>query len=212
MGSKDSDGHHDWNKHNCNDSSMGSRAELRIWQRRYKRDGQQETIAVDSLGENQRFDTAYAIVVEQIFTKRNVLDLIRLTVNSPHILRAFQQVIRSYPTVAADFSEPFEMESPFRMLFHYWEDLNTYREKLEDDDARMHLNILFDFMDADLGPEKQRCESQIKKGQIDFSRSWVLYRPGELQITYIKGHAWLTRCTKTAYEENTILGKWLEVH
>ncbi|KAL9080687.1 MAG: hypothetical protein Q9157_000574 [Trypethelium eluteriae] len=104
------------NSSNDNDhdnANIGSRAELRIWQQRYKRDGSQEFVAVDSLDGSQRFDTAYALVVEQFFTARNNLDLSNLTINSPYILRAFREVIGSYPTVAADFSEPFEMESPF---------------------------------------------------------------------------------------------------
>ncbi|KAL9080688.1 MAG: hypothetical protein Q9157_000575 [Trypethelium eluteriae] len=67
-------------------------------------------------------------------------------------------------------------------------------------------------METDIGPERKRCSTQIKKGQVDFSRLWTIYRPGELQIAYVKGHAWLLRCIKTAYEENKSIGKFLEVH
>ena len=196
----------------ANAASVGSRPELRIWQQRYRRDGHQETVAVESLSGGQLFDSSYALVVQQIFTERNQLDLTRLAINSPHILRAFREVIGSYLTVAADFTEPFEMESPFKMLFHFWEDLNLYREELDDDEARMHLNVLFDFMETDMGPEKKRLDVQVKKGQMDYSRLWSIYHPAELQIAYQKGHAWLLRCEKTAYEENTKIGKWMEVH
>ncbi|KAF7509051.1 hypothetical protein GJ744_008446 [Endocarpon pusillum] len=128
---------------------------MRIWQERYTRDGMQETVAVESLSKMHRFDTSYAIVVNQIFSEKNRLDLTRLTVNSAHILKAFRDVIGLYPTIAADFSEPFDMESPFQMLYHYWDDLDAYKESLEDDDARMHLILLLDFMEQDMGHEKK---------------------------------------------------------
>jgi len=194
------------------EQNVGTRCELRIWQQRYKRDGSQETVVVESLGGEHRFDKSYAIVVKQIFSEKNRLDLTNLTINSTHILKAFRDVIQSYPTVPADFSEPFDMESPFRMLYHYWDDLDAYRESLEDDEARMHLNLLFDFMDADMGPEKKRCESQVKKGQIDYARLWTIYRPGDLQIRFENNHPWLLKLVKTAYEENKKEGKWMEVH
>lgn len=194
------------------DQNAGTRCELRIWQQRYKRDGMQETVAVESLGRTHSLDLSYAIVVNQIFSKRNRLDLMVLTINSAHILKAFRDVIRSYPTVAADFSEPFDMESPFRMLYHYWDDLDAYRQSSEDDEARMHLNLLFDFMEADMGPEKKRCETQVKKGHVDYDRVWTIYRPGDLQVRFEHNHPWLLKLVKTAYEENTNEGKWMEVH
>ncbi|KAI9692396.1 MAG: hypothetical protein M1822_006627 [Bathelium mastoideum] len=212
MRTKDANSSANDHKDDAADEGIGSRAEIRIWQKRYKRDGAQETVAVESLGGSQRFDTHFAVVVEQVFTERNALDLTRLTINSPHILRALREVVGSYPTVPADFNEPFEMESPFQMLFHYWEDLDVYRQRAEDDDARMHLNILLDFMETDMGLEKKRCDTQVKKEQVDYLRLWTIYRPGDLQIAYEKGHAWLLRCVKTAYEESQSAGKWMEVH
>ena len=195
-----------------NDQIAGTRCELRIWRQRYKRDGTQETVAVESLGGGHDLDDSYAIVVNQIFSERNRLDSTVLIINSAHILKAFRDVIQSYPTVAADFSEPFDMESPFRMLYHYWDNLDVYRESSEDDEARMHLNLLFDFMETDMGPEKKRCETQVKKGQVDFARLWTIYRPGDIQVRFENNHPWLLKLVKTAYEENTKEGKWMEAH
>lgn len=99
------------------------------------------------------------------------------------------------------------------MLYHYWDDLHSYRESLEDDDARMHLNLLFDFMEADMGREKKQCEIQTKKkGQVDYARLWTIYRPGDIQVRFENGHPWLLRLVKTAYEESVKEGKWMEVH
>ncbi|KAF2003041.1 P-loop containing nucleoside triphosphate hydrolase protein [Amniculicola lignicola CBS 123094] len=197
------------------DEDVGRTCELRIRQQRYDRSGTQEDVVVESLKlpRGHGFDKAYAVVVNQVFDDKHRLEKEILTINSQHLLDAFAKIISSYPTVASDFSEPFEMTSPFQMLYHYWDDLDKYREEDDlDDVTRMHLNLLFDFMESTMGSEKKKCETQIKKGQIDFTRAWTIYRPGDLQIRHEHGHAWLLRCVKTAYEENTREGKYLEVH
>jgi hypothetical protein len=190
----------------------GSRCELHILRERYKRDGTQETIVVDSLDRADPFDAEWALVVNQVFTEKNRLDKTILTVNSPHVLKALRDVVKSYPTVASDFSEPFEVQSPFQMLFHSWDALHSYKSTLEDDEALMHLNLLIEFMDAELGIEKKRIDSKIKKGQIDFAQAWTIFRPGELCVRYEEDHKWLLKIEKSAYEENNSIGKWIEVH
>ncbi|KAF2250592.1 P-loop containing nucleoside triphosphate hydrolase protein [Trematosphaeria pertusa] len=201
-------------KSETSNEEVGKTCELRVRQQRFDRSGNAEDVVVDSLKlpRGHGFDKPYAVVVNQIFTEKNLLDKEIATINSEHILEAFREVIGSYPTVAADFSEPFDMESPFQMLFHFWHELDAYKEAVEDDVARMHMNLLFDFMEITMGPEKKRVETQIKKGQIDFSRAWTLYRPGDIQIKFEHDHPWLLKCVKTAYEENTRQGKWIEVH
>jgi AAA+ superfamily predicted ATPase len=196
------------------DQDVGRACELRIRQQRYDRTGSAENVLVDSLKlpRGHGFDKAYAIVVNQIFTEKNRLEKEIVTINSEYILKAFSDVISSFPTVASDFSEPFDMESPFQMLYLYWQDLEAYREDTEDDVTRMHLNLLFDFMETTMGTEKKRCETQLKKGQIDFARAWTIYRPGDTLVRHEHGQPWLLKCVKTAYEESTSQGKWFEVH
>jgi AAA+ superfamily predicted ATPase len=190
---------------------VGERCELHITRQRYKRDGTQETVVIESLERDNRFDVEYAIVINQKLTDKNVLDKTSLTINSKHILKAFKDVIISYPTVASDFTESFDMESPFQMLYHYWDDLDQYRRSLEDDNARMHMNLLFEFMEIEMGIEKRRIETQIKKGQVDYSRLWTIFRPGDLCVKIDHGNPWLLKTVKTAYEENETIGKYVDV-
>jgi hypothetical protein len=193
--------------------SAGSKCEIKIWQERYRKDGRQEVVAQDGLGLDEfSEDNAYALVARKIFTERNVLERTEVVINSLHLLKTFREVVRFYPTVPSDFEEPVELESPFRMLYHYWEELEEYQRSVEDDTTRMHLNLLFDFMKSELGPDKTRCDAMIKKNQITYSKLWTIYRPGDLQYTQENGHPWLMRMNKTAYEESQKMGKWFEVH
>ena len=192
--------------------AVGEKCEIRISQSRYK-NGRQESVVKDGL-EPDDFDedNSYALVAKKVFTQQNTLESAFVQINSPHLLAAFRQLVRYYPTVPSDFEEPFELESPFRILFHYWDDFVAYKQKTKDDTARMHMALLLDFMKSELGRDKARCDFMVKKNQITFAQLWTLYRPGDPQYTSPDGHPWLLTASKTAYEENTREGKWLEVH
>jgi hypothetical protein len=191
---------------------VGEKCEIRVSQQRYK-NGRQETVVKDGL-EPDLFDedNSYALISSKSFTEKNVLEKTEVKINSPHILKAFRDLIGPYPTVPSDFEEPFELESPFRILFHYWDDIAEYKRTVKDDTARMHLALLLDFMKSELGPAKARCDAMIKKNQITFAQLWTLFRPGDLQYTSSDGHPWLLTVSKTAYEESSTKGKWFEVH
>ncbi|KAJ4383387.1 hypothetical protein N0V86_001434 [Didymella sp. IMI 355093] len=156
-------------------------------------------------------DQEYAIVNNQIYNKQNQLEKEVLTVNSEQLLAAFRQVVVAHPVVASDFNEPFEMESPFQMLYHAWDDLHRYIEECNDDRTRMHLNLLFEFMESAMGPERRRCLGQLKKQQLDYSRLWTIYRPRDTLISYDHDNPRIFRCVKTAYEANKRMGPYFEV-
>jgi hypothetical protein len=198
-------------------SGLGEKCEIRVYTIRSKKDGSQVTTVKDGLDDDPSHsgDVPYALVSRRVFNDKNVLEETTLQVNSPHLLRLFKEIIKFYPTVPADFESPFEMTSPFQMLYHYWDDLHQARDRMgqeDDDEARMHLSLLLDFMKLELGPDKVRVDNMISNGCITFSFLWTLFCPGSLVYTSVDSHPWLLYLEKTAYEENTDLGKFLEVH
>lgn len=65
-------------------------------------------------------DHEYALIVRRKYGEKFELESTTLQVNSPHLLGVFRELIgTTYVTVASDFNKPFELESPFQMLFHY---------------------------------------------------------------------------------------------
>ena len=196
-----------------NKVEVGQQCELRIWQERPKKDGSMGTFLKDSLDEvTVDEEQTFAIVVKQFFDEKNVFIRTELQINSSHLLKVFREVIKTYPTIPSDFMDPFEMVSPFQMLFHYWDDLDAYRLSVNDDVTRMHVNLLFKVMESELGRDRARCNAMLRKNQVSFPSLWTIYRPGELQYHVENGHEWLLRLEKTAYEENKRQGKYLEVH
>lgn len=151
-------------------------------------------------------------MVRRTFTEKNELKSIALEVNSPHLLKAFRDVVKSYPTVPSDFSKPFELTGPFQMLIHYWDELHQYRTATDDDYVRQHLSLLFDFMNHEIGLDREKIQMMVQKNQITYLNAWTLFRPGDLLYMTVMGQPWLLKCEKTAYEENTAVGPYMVVY
>ncbi|TGJ84946.1 hypothetical protein E0Z10_g3827 [Xylaria hypoxylon] len=160
---------------------------------------------------NQNDDSAYALVIRRTFEQGSPKKT-NLAVNSPHVLKAFRDVIRSYDPVASDFTSPLNLESPFSMLVHYWDELNQYRKALCHTDGRKHLDLLFEFMEHELKPERNHALKMIQKGQISFKNAWTIYAAGDILYQEFMGEPWLLLCKKAVYEDHPDDGSYLEIH
>lgn len=187
------------------------KCEVKTWHLRFKRDGTQEKLSAGGFGQVEASIDNYALVVTRKLDKNHNLESTTLDVNSPHILKAFKDVVKSHPTVASDFSTPFSIQIPSEMLFHRWDDLEKYISTLEDDTARMHLNLLLHFMEFDMGAARENYRAQVRSGVIEFAKLGILYRPGDIVLHYVKSHPWLLKIDRTAYEEHTKRGKYFEI-
>ncbi|KAJ5587306.1 ATPase AAA-type core [Penicillium hispanicum] len=194
---------------------QGEKCEFKVYRHSKKKEGKVSvevlTKPFDQLMVGDK-DTPYALVISRYLDEKNQLENTTLQVNSSRLLKVFREVVVSYVTVPADFTIPFTLDSPFQMLLHYWEGLDTRRQTTTDAEERMHLNLLFDFMDHEIGPERDRLLAMVGKNQIKFLSAWCLFRPGDLVYTEFLGHPWILRCEKTAYEESKVDGPFLEVH
>ncbi|KAI1175074.1 P-loop containing nucleoside triphosphate hydrolase protein [Nemania sp. FL0916] len=161
--------------------------------------------------ENKSDDNAYAMVIKRSFEKDGAKKT-TLTVNSPHVLKAFRDVIGTYDTVASDFTSSLNLQSPFRMLVHYWDELEEYRRALAHTDERKHLDLLFEFMDHELKSDRDEALRMVQKGSIAFKNAWVIYRPGEILYREFMGEPWLLVCKRVVYEDHPEEGSYLEVH
>jgi hypothetical protein len=192
---------------------IGLRCEFRTYHKTSRKDGETIVKSVTDLYKAEaRKDDPYALVVWRDYADKQDHGSVTLKVNSPHLLKAFRQVVKSYPTVSSDFNSPFELRSPFQILMHWWDGLDLYRKETDDADMRMHLNLLFEFMEFEIGPAREKIMATLEAGQITYSNAWMLFRPGDLVYAQVLGHPWLLTCQKTVYEESSKVGPYLEVH
>lgn len=210
-------------KPNSPSAEPGTRCEFRAYHHKID-NGQPQITPIDKpFGPSSITDedSAYALIIRRTApSDLHKKEQLSLQVNSPYILQAFREAIGSYVHVPSDFTSPCRLEGPFNMLVHHWDDLVRYREAVvaENDSAssppemKEHLDLLFEFMHHEVEPLRNEALAMIRKGQITYDLAWVLYKPGDVMYTEAKGHPWLTVCTKAAYEEDRLTGKYLEVN
>ncbi|KAI1490995.1 P-loop containing nucleoside triphosphate hydrolase protein [Biscogniauxia mediterranea] len=160
---------------------------------------------------NHDDDSTYALVIKRTF-EENKPTKTCLQVNSPLILEAFRKVIQSYAPVPSDFNSPLELSNPFQMLAHYWDELDEYRHQVEDAESREHLDLLFEFMEHEIKPDRDRALKMLQKNQIAYENAWFIYRPGEILYIEMMGEPWLLACKKTAYDEDEESGPYFQVY
>jgi hypothetical protein len=193
--------------------AIGEKCEIRVYTESSKKDGTRSATVKDGLDEDDfDSDVSYALIAKKVFDDKGSLSSTTLAVNSPQLISLFKEMIGSYPTVPSDFEDPFEMSSPFRMLFHYWDDLHQAREETKDDELRMHLSLLLQYMKMEMGSDKERIDRMMKKQSITFRQLWTVFRPGDIVYTEVEKQSWLLKVEKTAYEESKAKGKFMEVH
>jgi hypothetical protein len=194
-------------------SSFGTKCEIHVLEERIKRSGEVEVLVKGQFKTSDpSADSRYALVTRKAFDKDNILNKILLQVNSFPLLKVFKDVVGFYPTIATDFDFPFEMEAPFGMLYHHWENLEAYTTGDIDDTTRMHLNLLLEYMREELGPAKQQNENMVRRGFVSYDFLWTIFKPGDLQYMSNYGHPRLLRLEKTFYAESSSMGKYFEVN
>ncbi|KAL7629136.1 hypothetical protein AAE478_000655 [Parahypoxylon ruwenzoriense] len=193
--------------------AFGEKCEFKAYHETVKHGQTSTEVTSDPFGrhDSRDQDDAYALVIRKRFEEHK-RSRTTLYVNSPYIQKAFRDVIKSYIAVPSDFTSPVELQGPFEMLVHYWDELDEYRRSATDAVAREHLDLLFEFMEHEIKPERDRALKMIQKQQITYENAWVIYRPGDVMYVEVEGHPWLLICKKTAYEENMDTGPYLEVH
>src|SRR2546423_9012033 len=193
-------------------SSLGTKCEIHVLEERFKKNGELEVLMKGEfkISEVNPY-SRYALVSKKAFNKDNILSKTLLQVNSFPLLKVFRDVVGFYPTIATGFDFPFEMEAPFGMLYHHWDDLEAYLAGDIDDTTRMHLKLLLEYMREELGPAKQQNENMVRRGFINYDFLWTIFKPGDIQYMSNYGHPRLLRLEKTFYAESKQLGKYFEV-
>ncbi|KAI0555525.1 P-loop containing nucleoside triphosphate hydrolase protein [Xylaria curta] len=192
--------------------SVGNKCEFKAYHETIK-DGvpSSEHVLEPFAEQSEGNDSTYALIIKRTFEQGKPKKT-KLTVNSPHILKAFRDVIRSYDPVPSDFTSSLNLHGPFGMLVHYWDELNEYRRAMTHTNERKHLDLLFEFMEHELKSDRDQALKMIEKGQIAFRNAWVIYRPGDVLYREFMGEPWLLVCQKAVYEDHPDDGPYLEIH
>lgn len=113
---------------------------------------------------------------------------ISLQVNSQHLKDILKTVIGSFPGVSFQTKE-ISIDSPYRVLFHYREELKQAGEKLVDEDAKAHHGLLLEFIREKFGDTIEESENLKEQGLMNYQHLWTLFRPGEIIYAKVFGQS-----------------------
>ncbi|KAH8650042.1 P-loop containing nucleoside triphosphate hydrolase protein [Xylariales sp. PMI_506] len=151
----------------------------------------------------------FAFCMVRQYNKENTLSNTRLYVNSPSLRQLLFDVIGDYPSDPIDI-EDVQIESPFRSLFHYREELETEGLKrfADDEESSAQLKLLISWIkshfELDLAAYNRCIKGDLKA--ISYDRLWTLFRPGTIVYSKVLQHDRAFRVARIWYDDGELPG------
>lgn len=146
-------------------------------------------------GTKQYFDAprktglAYAALsVTKFYDKKNILEYAETSIRSVHIKKALKKVVPSnYPGLNLT-SETLVMRDFLECVYFYHKELRKYGEKLKDEEAASHVNLVLQHLYRGLGHNietfRENVEENLEDPEgvavLDFENLWMAFCPGDL--------------------------------
>lgn len=97
--------------------------------------------------------------------------------NSQHLKDILKDTIGQFPGVSFQTKE-ITIDAPYRVLFHYKDELEKAGEGLQDQEAVAHLDLLLDFIDEHFKETIEETDNLKEQGLVSYEYLWTIYRPG----------------------------------
>lgn len=165
---------------------------VKAYEARYDVKGERELVALDAAkAEKEDADSEdekrqYALCSYKWYTRGGELESASVEIMSPHIIVALQKVINEYPDEHF-WSESVTIDSPYKPVFHYRDELAAYITNSEDEETKKHVQLLLTFCEKEnrraLNEYESNVKNAIEKPSIRWKNLWMIYKPGELIFT-----------------------------
>lgn len=123
-----------------------------------------------------------------------------IKVQSPLIRAALETVFRGYRGIDTNL-EKLKFAAPFHEFFYRWTEFVNARPP--DDEAnklaRVHFDLLFDIIRAEISPHLEQASDLIKNGVISYNYLWALFEPDSEVYTSVNGHEQLCQLVEGHY-------------
>ena len=182
------------------DDDRGTLCELHSYDSRENSKGEEVLLRTGTRyeldDENEKSPQA-ALVFTRFFVEGK-LDSTRLDIKSPHIKKAFRDVVPSYPGISIDSDADICIYDKPESLFHYRRELEEYAQSSSDDTMKKHIAFCLQYMKKALRKEIAAYETMMGANKatagIDFGHLWMAFRPGTM--VYSKSHDGLEHVQK----------------
>ena len=194
----------------------GLKCELKTFESRYNSKGERVLLSVGS-GKNldapNHTAPNSALVSTRFYNKEKEIDHTELEIRSPHLKKAFKEVIPEYKNLNVQ-TKSIILHDDVRYLFHYRTELQEYGRNLEDHTAIEHLVFALTYMyrklESELHTYYNFVEVPLSLPSIDFVNLWMVFRPGDYYYTKISNIERVTKIRQVIRSERLFGGfKWI---
>ncbi|KAK5956794.1 hypothetical protein OHC33_002282 [Knufia fluminis] len=168
------------------------KCEVQFYEARYDVKGERELKALDAEkahkkdADSEDEKRKYALSSYKWYTRGGELESSSVEIMSPHIILALQKIINEYPDEHF-WSDTVTMDSPYKPVFHYRDELAKYAGSLGDEEATAHVKLLLTFCEKEnrraISEYEANVRNAIDKPSIRWSNLWMVYKPGHLLFT-----------------------------
>lgn len=166
--------------------------QIKVYESRYNDKGRPElkSINPDKKDIDAGDKGVYAMRYYRYYNRDSVLHRVVLKIFSSHIQKALRTVVKCYPT--QNFTgQPIILEGhaeyeAMGCLYHYREELQQYVRDLDDEEAKLDIQLVFKLIDEELKVYLERYETNVVTAAqpcVAFSDVWMIFKPGELLWT-----------------------------
>ncbi len=166
---------------------------------------------VEEAAENEETER-FAVVVRNVKSQdsRKKLEADSIVIQSPWLKDALAEILQDYPGVACELKR-LVFEAPFQPFVHRWAEFVDYmqRDDLEPT-TKEHLVILHDILKYEIGDSIKAFEDYVLNGVITFQHLWMIFQPGSVILSALKGPLSAFELEETEYMQ-TQCGKFLRL-
>ncbi len=143
-------------------------------------------------------------------TAARKLEADSIVIQSPWLKDALAEILQDYPGVACELKR-LVFEAPFQPFVHRWAEFVDYmqRDDLEPT-TKEHLVILHDILKYEIGDSIKAFEDYVLNGVITFQHLWMIFQPGSVILSALKGPLSAFELEETEYMQ-TQCGKFLRL-
>ena len=167
-----------------------TKCEVREYEARYNLKGERVTklieskIGTENAVDPNEGDKKYAMASTKYYDRQGKVESKQLEIFSSVIKLALRTVIKAYPSVSFEGESIILQETA--CIFHYRQELATYRDKLADKVSGLDISLLLRYMESELRNGTKLYRAHVETAStpsITFSNLWMIFRPGELVVT-----------------------------
>lgn len=145
----------------------------------------------------------YALLIRnsKCYSGRKKLQIHSIVVQSPLLKDTLGGILKNYPGITTTLDR-LKFKSPFQPFVHRWKNLLEALKSEQDPEAKSHLALLHQVLEAELRDDLKARDDFILNSVITFSTIWMIFEPGTTVFSVQDGENCAARLSDGKYQSS----------